>query len=117
MAPPLVLPDGPPASNQVADHAAFVLLAEFDIDQGSTLAHQYPFPTGTDEQLVLAFVLVSAEEGWRGERIEASGTCPVELDPSFLAVPSLCPSSNITLSYSLADRVLYSLIFPVPSPI
>ncbi len=28
----------------------FVLLAEFDIDQGATLAYQYPFPTGTDEQ-------------------------------------------------------------------
>jgi hypothetical protein len=28
----------------------FVLLAEFDIDQGATLTHQYPFPTGTDEQ-------------------------------------------------------------------
>ncbi len=28
----------------------FVLLAEFDIDAGATLAQQYPFPTGTDEQ-------------------------------------------------------------------
>jgi hypothetical protein len=28
----------------------FVLLAEFDIDLGSTMAHQYPYPTGTDEQ-------------------------------------------------------------------
>lgn len=28
----------------------FVLLAEFDIDQGATLAYQYPYPTGTDEQ-------------------------------------------------------------------
>jgi hypothetical protein len=28
----------------------FVLLAEFDIDAGATLAHQYPYPTGTDEQ-------------------------------------------------------------------
>lgn len=28
----------------------FILLAEFDIDQGSVLSHQYPFPTGTDEQ-------------------------------------------------------------------
>jgi hypothetical protein len=30
----------------------YVLLAEFDIDQGSTLKHQYPAPTGTDEQYV-----------------------------------------------------------------
>ena len=28
----------------------FCLLAEFDIDAGATLAHQYPYPTGTDEQ-------------------------------------------------------------------
>lgn len=28
----------------------FILLAEFDIDQGATLTHQYPYPTGTDEQ-------------------------------------------------------------------
>ena len=31
-------------------HVSFILLAEFDIDQGSVLARQYPFPTGTDEQ-------------------------------------------------------------------
>jgi uncharacterized 2Fe-2S/4Fe-4S cluster protein (DUF4445 family) len=41
----------------VEDHAEdkedavhFCLLAEFDIDAGATLAHQYPYPTGTDEQ-------------------------------------------------------------------
>lgn len=28
----------------------FCMLAEFDIDTGATLAHQYPYPTGTDEQ-------------------------------------------------------------------
>lgn len=36
----------------VGDAVHFVLLAEFDIDQGSTLAYQYPYPTGTDEQCV-----------------------------------------------------------------
>lgn len=36
----------------------FILLAEFDIDQGSVLSHQYPFPTGTDEQC--AFLIRSA---------------------------------------------------------
>lgn len=30
----------------------YVLLAEFDIDQGSLVRHQYPAPTGTDEQSV-----------------------------------------------------------------
>jgi hypothetical protein len=30
-----------------------VLLAEFDIDSGSGLKHQYPAPTGTAEQYVL----------------------------------------------------------------
>jgi hypothetical protein len=34
-------------------HAAFVLLAEFDIDQGSVLTHQYPHPMGIDEQQVV----------------------------------------------------------------
>ena len=32
------------------DTVHFCLLAEFDIDAGATLAHQYPYPTGTDEQ-------------------------------------------------------------------
>lgn len=32
------------------DAVHFCLLAEFDIDAGATLAHQYPYPTGTDEQ-------------------------------------------------------------------
>ena len=32
------------------DPVHFCLLAEFDIDAGATLAHQYPYPTGTDEQ-------------------------------------------------------------------
>ena len=32
------------------DAVHFCLLAEFDIDAGATLAYQYPYPTGTDEQ-------------------------------------------------------------------
>ncbi|EIM21636.1 spindle pole body interacting protein [Wallemia mellicola CBS 633.66] len=34
------------------NNVAYCLLAEFDIDQGSTLSQQYPFPTGTDEHLL-----------------------------------------------------------------
>ncbi len=34
------------------DAVHFCLLAEFDIDAGATLAYQYPYPTGTDEQYV-----------------------------------------------------------------
>lgn len=30
----------------------YVLLAEFDIDQGSVLKHQWPAKTGCDEQCV-----------------------------------------------------------------
>lgn len=41
-----VAEDGPPKDEAVH----FCLLAEFDIDAGATLAHQYPYPTGTDEQ-------------------------------------------------------------------
>lgn len=33
-----------------SQHVSFILLAEFDIDQGSILSHQYPYPTGMDEQ-------------------------------------------------------------------
>lgn len=32
------------------DNVHLCLLAEFDIDAGATLSHQYPYPTGTDEQ-------------------------------------------------------------------
>ncbi|GAA5982185.1 hypothetical protein JCM10908_004772 [Rhodotorula pacifica] len=35
----------------------YVLLAEFDIDEGSTLKHQYPAPTGTDEHLLAEHML------------------------------------------------------------
>ncbi|GAA5868799.1 hypothetical protein JCM1840_005123 [Sporobolomyces johnsonii] len=35
----------------------YVLLAEFDIDEGSVLRHQYPAPTGTDEHLLAEHML------------------------------------------------------------
>lgn len=38
-----------PGTRAGEDAVHFVLLAEFDIDAGATLAHQYPYPTGTDE--------------------------------------------------------------------
>lgn len=38
------------AEGRQEDAVHFCLLAEFDIDAGATLAHQYPYPTGTDEQ-------------------------------------------------------------------
>jgi hypothetical protein len=31
-------------------HVSFVLLAEFDIDQGALLSRQFPTPLGADEQ-------------------------------------------------------------------
>lgn len=56
------------------NNVAYCLLAEFDIDQGSTsvgipflfiltplrLSQQYPFPTGTDEQYVLLPAFIHA---------------------------------------------------------
>ena len=33
-----------------AYHVTHILLAEFDIDKGASLAYQYPEETGTDEQ-------------------------------------------------------------------
>ncbi|KAK4048369.1 hypothetical protein OIO90_005839 [Microbotryomycetes sp. JL221] len=38
-------------------HVSYVLMAEFDIDQGSVLKHQYPEPTGTDEHLLAEHML------------------------------------------------------------
>ncbi|GAA5958013.1 hypothetical protein JCM21900_004745 [Sporobolomyces salmonicolor] len=35
----------------------YVLLAEFDIDEGSVLRHQYPAPTGTDQHLLAEHML------------------------------------------------------------
>ena len=34
---------------RTVQHVSFVLLAEFDIDQGSILSHQYPYPTGIND--------------------------------------------------------------------
>ncbi|RSH89393.1 hypothetical protein EHS25_002505 [Saitozyma podzolica] len=39
------------------DSVHFVLLAEFDIDAGATLSHQYPYPTGTDEHRLAELML------------------------------------------------------------
>lgn len=33
-----------------AQHVQYILLAEFDIDKGASLNHQYPSETGTNEQ-------------------------------------------------------------------
>ncbi|CAG8460492.1 2611_t:CDS:10, partial [Funneliformis caledonium] len=38
-------------------HVTHILLAEFDIDKGSSLAHQYPEATGTDEHLLAELML------------------------------------------------------------
>ncbi|CAE6464791.1 unnamed protein product [Rhizoctonia solani] len=44
-------------SSNVYSHAAYVLLAEFDIDQGSVLTHQYPYPMGIDEQFIAEMMI------------------------------------------------------------
>ena len=48
------MPDVPPRPS--ADHASpqvsLIFLAEFDINEGSVLKHQYPSPAGLDEQCV-----------------------------------------------------------------
>ncbi|CAG8744418.1 14195_t:CDS:2, partial [Dentiscutata heterogama] len=41
----------------LGEHVTHILLAEFDIDKGSSLAHQYPEPTGTDEHLLAELML------------------------------------------------------------
>ncbi|RHZ56867.1 hypothetical protein Glove_396g3 [Diversispora epigaea] len=41
----------------LGEHVTHILLAEFDIDKGSSLTHQYPFATGTDEHLLAELML------------------------------------------------------------
>ncbi|CCA78058.1 hypothetical protein PIIN_01734 [Serendipita indica DSM 11827] len=43
--------------NHSRPHVAYVLVADFDIDTGSVLSHQYPCPTGTDEQTLAESML------------------------------------------------------------
>ncbi|KAJ3410535.1 hypothetical protein HDV05_003665 [Chytridiales sp. JEL 0842] len=49
-------------------HVDHVLVAEFDIDKGSVLRHQYPHPTGTPEQVLAELMLPDGahlrEEDW-----------------------------------------------------
>lgn len=46
----------------------YLLLAEFDIDEGSVLRHEYPSPTGTDQHLLAELMLPdgvhSRSEDW-----------------------------------------------------
>ncbi|EGG11879.1 uncharacterized protein MELLADRAFT_32967 [Melampsora larici-populina 98AG31] len=51
------LSSSPPSNSSIGPHAAFVLLAEFDIDTGSGLKHQYPRPTGTSEHMLADLML------------------------------------------------------------
>ncbi|CAG8793180.1 17211_t:CDS:2, partial [Acaulospora morrowiae] len=41
----------------LGEHVTHILLAEFDIDKGSSLTHQYPDATGTDEHLLAELML------------------------------------------------------------
>ncbi|CAG8625896.1 6909_t:CDS:10, partial [Ambispora leptoticha] len=41
----------------LGNHVSHILLAEFDIDRGASLTHQYPLITGTDEHLLAELML------------------------------------------------------------
>ncbi|KAF4583378.1 hypothetical protein EYR38_002128 [Pleurotus pulmonarius] len=45
-----------------ANHCSFILLAEFDIDQGAQLTYQFPQPLGTDESLLATSMLPDGAE-------------------------------------------------------
>ncbi|WVQ65758.1 uncharacterized protein L199_003936 [Kwoniella botswanensis] len=49
--------DGTGIAGNEEEAVHFCLLAEFDIDAGATLAHQYPYPTGTDEHRLAELML------------------------------------------------------------
>ena len=40
------------------EHCSFVLLADFDIDRGAQLTHQFPQPLGTDEGCAISHCLM-----------------------------------------------------------
>ncbi len=40
----------PPLPQPRQNHVDYIILAQFDIDKGSVIKHQYPKPTGVDEQ-------------------------------------------------------------------
>ncbi|PWN32171.1 spindle pole body interacting protein [Meira miltonrushii] len=44
-------------SSSPLQHCSFCLSAEFDIDKGSTLSHQYPAPSGHDEHMLAELML------------------------------------------------------------
>ncbi|RKP11009.1 stabilization of polarity axis-domain-containing protein [Thamnocephalis sphaerospora] len=73
------------------NHVRHILLAEFDIDRGSSLAHQYPEPTGADENFLAEQMLPDGahlrEEDWTlfflncrrpTEHADGSETSPAE---------------------------------------
>lgn len=39
-----------PLPPPVENHVDYIILAQFDIDKGSVIKHQYPKATGVDEQ-------------------------------------------------------------------
>ncbi|KAH9462259.1 hypothetical protein Pst134EB_033315 [Puccinia striiformis f. sp. tritici] len=72
-------------------HAAYVLLAEFDIDTGSGLKHQYPSPTGTAEHVLADLMLPDGahdrNEDWtvfflnQTPRLTVTNNCHLENQP------------------------------------
>lgn len=46
-----------PSPYPIHPQVEYVLLAEFDIDEGSVLRHEYPAPTGTDQHLLAEHML------------------------------------------------------------
>eukprot|EP01111_Echinosteliopsis_oligospora_P018977 TRINITY_DN8966_c0_g1_i1.p1 TRINITY_DN8966_c0_g1~~TRINITY_DN8966_c0_g1_i1.p1 ORF type:complete len:669 (+),score=182.08 TRINITY_DN8966_c0_g1_i1:232-2238(+) len=44
-------------SKQKNRHVEYILLAQFDIDKGSVIKHQFPRPTGVEEQLLAELML------------------------------------------------------------
>ncbi|WVW84697.1 hypothetical protein I302_106731 [Kwoniella bestiolae CBS 10118] len=72
----------------------FCLLAEFDIDAGATLAHQYPYPTGTDEHRLAELMLPD------GAHLRAEDWTIFYLGqtPSSAVAPMLSHESSMRLS-------------------
>ncbi|OAV92008.1 hypothetical protein PTTG_03586 [Puccinia triticina 1-1 BBBD Race 1] len=85
-------------STTTTPHAAYVLLAEFDIDTGSGLKHQYPAATGTAEHVLADLMLPDGahdrNEDWTVFFLNQTPRLTVTNNSHLINQPQSTPTSN-----------------------
>ncbi|GAC99096.1 hypothetical protein PHSY_006694 [Pseudozyma hubeiensis SY62] len=100
-------PSAAAATTSSQGYCTFCVLAEFDIDRGSTLSHQYPAPTGYDEHMLAELMLPDGvharTEDWTFFFLKPPGTKRVALhtDNSDLSQTHYATDSTSWLSNDL----------------